>query len=71
VLHDPPCDAPTVKIFVDPPELKPVASDIVKIICWPFGNGIWTGNEPLPSLKAEAGIDMFLCDANAWQEFDN
>jgi hypothetical protein len=43
VLHEPPCGAPTVNTLVDPPVLKPVASDMDKSICEFCGMGSWKG----------------------------
>lgn len=56
---DPPLDAPTVSTGVVPPELKPVASDIVNKSC--ADCGIWSGieNDPVPLLNAEVGIEIF------------
>ena len=51
---------PTVKTAVVPPELNPVASDIVSRNCLPFGYGnCGIEYEPLPLLKADAGTDTF------------
>jgi hypothetical protein len=56
---DPPIDVPTVSRGVVPPELKPVASDIVnknwEVAC------IWSSIEkdPDPLLNADVGIEIF------------
>ena len=60
VLHEePPIDAPTVSTGVVPPELKPVASDIVNRNC--AAACIWSTIEkdPDPLLNAEVGIVIF------------
>ena len=56
---DPPIDAPTVSKGVVPPELKPVASDIVNKNC--AVACIWSSIEkdPDPLLNAEVGIVIF------------
>ena len=56
---DPPLDAPTVSRGVVPPELKPVASDIVNKNCEVAC--IWSGVEkdPDPFLNADIGIGIF------------
>ena len=57
---DPPIDAPTVSRGVVPPELKPVASDIVNKNCEVAC--IWSSIEkdPAPLLNADVGIEI-LC----------
>ena len=56
---DPPTDAPTVSRGVVPPELKPVASDIVNKNCEVAC--IWSSIEkdPDPLLNADVGIGKF------------
>jgi hypothetical protein len=56
---DPPIDAPTVSRGVVPPELKPVASDIVNKNCEVAG--IWSSIEkdPDPLLNADIGNEIF------------
>ena len=59
---------PTVKTFVVPPELNPVASDIVSRNCSPFGYGsCGIGYEPLPLLNADAGTDTFCGGLLNWE----
>jgi hypothetical protein len=47
-LHEPPCDAATVKVADVPPVLKPVASDMDRRNCVPFRSGSWYWKDPLP-----------------------
>lgn len=56
---DPPIGAPTVSRGVVPPELKPVASDIVNKNCEVAC--IWSSIEkdPDPLLNADVGIEIF------------
>jgi hypothetical protein len=63
-LHEPPCDAATVRAADVPPVLKPVASDMDRRNCVPFPSGSWYWKDPLPFWKAEAGIETFLAVAN-------
>jgi len=60
---------PMVKTAVVPPELNPVASDIVSRNCDPFGYGnCGIEYEPLPLLKADAGTAIaFPPELLIWQ----
>lgn len=56
---DPPTDVPTVSTGVVPPELKPVASDIVNMNCEVADICSCVEKDPTPLLNAVDGIEIF------------
>jgi hypothetical protein len=52
-------EAPTSRTADVPPALKPVASDMDKIICLPWAIGTVALTVPPPLLSALDGIEMF------------
>lgn len=60
MLHWAPLVEPcVVKIFVVPPALNPVASDITITKREPFAIGSWKEYDPWPLLNALSGIEIF------------
>lgn len=59
-------DSPVVMICELPPVANPVASDIVNKSLWPAAKGNVIEYDPVPSLKADEGMEMLRGVPKAW-----